>query len=92
MGFSLKNLDINQYFNSLGMFIKIASGAYSLQRAREITPCERYSAAHKYEYLERMGKLKEYSYMRKYCSRTVDAHVLGMLLSMQRDQFLKRNA
>lgn len=35
--------------------------------------------------------MSEYSYMKKYCSKTLNAKILGKLLNMQRDALLKKN-
>lgn len=40
--FSLEQLDLNEYFHNLGMFLKISSGAYSLEKREVHGPHEKY--------------------------------------------------
>ena len=54
---SLNELNLDQYFHNIGMFLKISSGAYSFEK-REIREAhEMYCMGSKYEYVDDLARI-----------------------------------
>lgn len=86
-----EHLDINEFFNNLGMYNKISSGSYSFQQKREISSFEKFEMGKKYEFLERMSSLKEYGFLKKYISKNTSGKVLTKLLNLEREKIINQN-
>jgi hypothetical protein len=58
--YSYGKVDEERYFNNLSSFIKISSGAHSLQSNTYSNPLSRYSLGRRLQYVQRLAELPEF--------------------------------